>query len=206
MLTSGQFAGGLLTMLFAILVVTGETTHRTAIATYLANPHRGRVLAAKGAAMVAVAALFWVTTTVIDIITDAIYIRNEGFNVTGSDPVIVRAVSLNLLAYVMWAGIGIGLGALLQGQTLAIVIGTVVYFAGTAVVALLANLAHSLWQHEWLLGTPVLAPAVAAQVMVTPGEAFEHAPPQWAGLAVMAAYTLVLTATGALIAHRRDVR
>ena len=90
-------------MLLAILVVTGETTHRTATATYLVNPHVQRVLVAKLIAMMSVAGVFWATTTVIDTITNAIYIRSEGFNVAGSDPVIVRAVLLNLLAYVMWA-------------------------------------------------------------------------------------------------------
>lgn len=205
MMTSGQFAGGLLTMLLAILVVTGETTHRTATATYLVNPHLGRVLVAKLVAMAGVAAVFWATTTVIDTITNAIYIRSEGFNVAGSDPVIVRSVLLNLLAYVMWAGFGIGLASLLRGQTIAVVTGMAVYFAGIAVAALLANLAYQLYPHGWVLGAPVIAPAVAAQVMVNPGRVFEHAPPQWAGLVVMAAYTLLLTLTGALIARRRDI-
>jgi ABC-type transport system involved in multi-copper enzyme maturation permease subunit len=205
MMTSGQFAGGLLTMLLAILVVTGETTHRTAIATYLVNPHAERVLAAKLGAMAGVAGLFWATTTIIDTITNAIYIRGEGFNVAGSDPVIVRSVLLNLLAYVMWAAFGVGLASLLRGQTLAVVIGTAIYFAGTAAAALLANLAYQLYPHSWVLGAPVVAPAVAAQVMVNPGRVFEHAPPQWAGLVVMAAYTVVLTLAGVLIARRRDV-
>jgi ABC-type transport system involved in multi-copper enzyme maturation permease subunit len=205
MLTSGQLAGGLLTMLLGILVVTGETTHRTATATYLANPHRGQVLAAKLAATVGVASAFWAITTVIDVVTNSFYIRSEGFNVTGSDPVIVRSVLLNLLAYIMWAGFGIGLGSLLRGQTAAVVIGMAVYFGGIAAAALLANLAYQLYPHGWVLGTPVIAPAVAAQVMVNPGQVFEHSPPQWAGLVVMVAYTLVFTGTGALIARRRDV-
>lgn len=205
MMTSGQFAGGLLTMLLAILVVTGETTHRTATATYLVNPHRGRVLVAKLVAMTGVAGVFWATTTVIDTITNGIYIHNEGFNVAGSDPVIVRSVLLNLLAYVMWAGFGIGLGSLLRGQTIAVVTGMAVYLAGTAVAALLTNLVYELYPQGWVLGAPVIAPAVAAQVMVNPGRVFEHAPPQWAGLTVMAAYTLIFTLTGALMARRRDV-
>jgi ABC-type transport system involved in multi-copper enzyme maturation permease subunit len=205
MLTSGQFAGGLLTMLLGILVVTGETTHRTATATYLANPHRGQVLVAKLAATVGAAGAFWAITTVIDIITNVFYIRSEGFNVNGSDPVIVRSVLLNLLAYVMWAGFGIGVGSLLRGQTAAVMTGMAVYFAGVAAAALLANLVHQLYPHDWVLGLPVIAPAVAAQIMVNPGRVFDHAPPQWTGLVVMAAYTLVFTVTGALIARRRDI-
>jgi hypothetical protein len=205
MMTSGQFAGGLLTMLLAILVVTGETTHRTATSTYLVNPHVERILAAKLGAMVGVAGLFWATTTIIDTITNAIYIRGEGFNVAGSDPVIVRAVLLNLLAYVMWAAFGVGLASLLRSQTVAVVVGMAVYFGGIAVAALLANLAHQLYPHDWVLGAPIVAPAVAAQVMVNPGRVFEHAPPQWAGLVVMAAYTVIFAVVGVLIARRRDI-
>ena len=40
---------------------------------------------------------------------------------------------------------------------------------------------------------------------VTPGQAFPHAPPQWAGLAIMVGYALVLTVGGIVLTLRRDV-
>jgi hypothetical protein len=57
----------------------------------------------------------------------------------------------------------------------------------------------------WILGAPVIAPAIASNVMVTPGRAFPHAPPQWAGMAILIAYALVLTAAGVVRTRRHDV-
>jgi hypothetical protein len=61
------------------------------------------------------------------------------------------------------------------------------------------------YPHGWVLGGPVIAPAVASNVMITPGRAFPHAPPQWAGLAIMLGYVLALTAAGVALTRRRDV-
>jgi ABC-2 type transport system permease protein len=205
MLTSGQFAGGLLTLLLAVLVVTGENTHRTAVPTFLINPRRGRVLAAKLTVVAGVAAGLWLLSTLVNVIVTSIWIRSEGFNVAGSDPVPLHAVGLNLLAYLMWAAFGIGLAALLRTQTVAVAVSVAVYLMGSAAGALLADLVHQLYPHAWTLGLPVLAPAVATVVMTTPGRAFEHAPPQWVGLLVMAGYTIAMTLAGLASSRRRDV-
>jgi ABC-2 type transport system permease protein len=58
---------------------------------------------------------------------------------------------------------------------------------------------------RWILGAPFIAPAVATRVMITPGRAFPHAPPQWAGLAVMIGYAAVFGAIGIVLTKRRDV-
>ena len=57
----------------------------------------------------------------------------------------------------------------------------------------------------WTLGAPVIAPAVASTAMITPGQAFPHAPPWRAGLVVMTGYTLVLAITGTALTRRRCV-
>ena len=56
-----------------------------------------------------------------------------------------------------------------------------------------------------VLGAPVIAPAVASMVMITPGRAFAHAPPQWAGLLVMAGYAVAFGVVGVALTRRRDV-
>jgi len=66
-------------------------------------------------------------------------------------------------------------------------------------------LADDVYRHAWILGAPVIAPAVATRAMITPGRAFPHAPPQWAGLAVMAGNALVFGAIGIALTQRRDV-
>ncbi len=51
----------------------------------------------------------------------------------------------------------------------------------------------------------MIAPAVASLVMTTPGQAFDHAPPQWAGLVIMIGYTLLFGTIGVQLTRRRDI-
>jgi len=112
---------------------------------------------------------------------------------------------LSLLAYVLWAVLGVGLGALVGSQLAAVITGLATYLAGFAAVELTFHLIYNVYRHGWVLGAPVIAPAVATMVMITPGRAFPHAPPQWAGLVIMAGYALVLGAIGVAVTRRRDV-
>jgi hypothetical protein len=41
--------------------------------------------------------------------------------------------------------------------------------------------------------------------MITPGRAFDHAPPQWTGLLVMVGYAVLLGTLGTLRTRRRDI-
>jgi ABC-2 type transport system permease protein len=205
MATSGQFFGVLLTMLLAVLIVTNEYAHQTAPATFLTNPHRGRVITAKFAAAAMVGVLFWLISTVVDLIATPFYLNSQhiGGALLGWIP--VRSVLLNLLAYAMWAVFGVGLGSLFRSQVAAVVIAMVVYLGGAAAVEVVVNLIYLAYHHAWVLSAAVAAPAVASLVMITPGQAFDHAPPQWSGLLIMIAYAVLLGTVGSLRTTRRDV-
>ena len=205
MMTSGQFFGVLLAMLLGVLAVTNEYAHQTATATFLTNPHRGAVVAAKFTAAVAVGALFWLVSTVINLIVTPFYMRSQHFNVALVDWIPLRSVLLNLLAYAMWSVFGVGLGSLFRAQIGAVVTGMAVYLGGAAAVAVVFNLIYLAYHHAWVLAAPVLAPAVASLVMITPGRAFDHAPPQWVGLLIMAAYALLFGIVGVLRTRRREI-
>jgi ABC-type transport system involved in multi-copper enzyme maturation permease subunit len=204
MLTSGQFFGVLLAMLLGVLIVTNEYAHQTAIATFLTNPRRGAVVAAKFVAAVAVAVLFWAVSTALDLVVTPIYLSNQQVSVSVVDWIPLRSVLLNLLAYAMWAVLGVGLGSLFRSQVGAVVTGMAVYLGGAAAVVVVFNLIYLAYHHTWVLGAPVIAPAVASLVMITPGRAFEHAPPQWAGLLVMIAYALLCGTAGMLRIRRSE--
>jgi uncharacterized membrane protein len=119
--------------------------------------------------------------------------------------IVVRSVLLNLLAFVIWAIFGLGLGTLIRSQVTAVVAGVAVYLGGFAAVELIFHGIYYFYRHGWVLGGPVIAPAVASNVMITPGRAFPHAPPQWAGLVIMVGYALILTAAGVALTRHRDV-
>ncbi len=205
MLASGQIFGVLLAMLLGVLIVTSEYAHQTATATFLTNPHRGAVIAAKFAAAGAVGVLFWGVSTVLTVVVTPIYLRSQHLDAALIDWIPLRSTLLNLLAYVMWAIFGVGLGSLFRGQVAAVVTGTAVYLGGAAAVLLAFNLIYLAYHHTWVLAAPVIAPAVASLVMITPGRAFGHAPPQWVGLLVMIGYSVLLGAAGVLSTRHRDV-
>ena len=192
-------------MLLGVLCVTNEYAHQTATATFLTNPHRGAVIAAKFAAAVTVSVLFWVVSTAINVIATPIYENSQHFNVSLADWIPLRSTLLNLLAYAMWAVFGVGLGTLFRSQIGAVVTGMVVYLGGAAAVAAVFNLIYLAYHHAWVLAAPVIAPAIASLVMTTPGRTFDHAPPQWVGLLIMIGYAALLGAGGVLRTRRRDI-
>ena len=205
MMTSGQFFGVLFAMLIGILAVTNETAHQTATATFLACPRRTTVILAKLAAAVLFGALFWLASTVIATVVTPLYLHSQHVSMSLTSWIVVRSVLLNLLAFVMWAIFGVGLGTLIPSQIVAVITGLASYFAGYAAVEIIFHLIYYVYRHSWILGAPVIAPAVATRVMITPGRAFAHAPPQWAGLVVMAGYAVAFGAIGIALTRRRDV-
>ena len=205
MMTSGQFFGVLVTMLLGVQVVTNEYAHQTATATFLTNPHRGAVIAAKFAAAIAFGGLFWAVSTSVNLVATPIYLHSEHINVALTDWVPMRSALLNLLAYAMWSVFGVGLGSLFRGQVAAVVTGSAIYLGGAGAVLVIFNLIHLAYQQSWVLAAPVIAPAIASLVMITPGRAFDHAPPQWVGLVVMAGYATLLGTIGTLGTRRRDI-
>jgi ABC-2 type transport system permease protein len=205
MMTSGQFFGVLFAMLIGVLAVTNETAHQTATATFLACPRRARVILAKLVAAVLFAGLFWLASTVISVVVTPLYLHAQHVSISLTSWIVIRSVLLNLLAFVMWAIFGLGLGTLIPSQIVAVITGLASYLAAYAAVEIIFHLIYQVYRHGWILGAPVIAPAVATRVMITPGRAFAHAPPQWAGLAVMTGYAVAFGAIGVALTRRRDV-
>ena len=118
---------------------------------------------------------------------------------------VVRSVLLNLLAFAIWAIFGMGLGTLIRSQIGSVITGMALYLIGFAAVAILAEILVNLIHKDWVRTAEVIAPAVASFVMITPGEAYPHAPPQWVGAAVLIGYAIVTGFVGILIMRRRDI-
>ena len=204
MMTSGQFLTVLIAMLLGIHVVTSEIAQRTVTATFLVTPHRERVIVAKLAAAGVFAALFWLITTVLDGVVTPVFMASQHISASLTGQGVIRAVLLGLLAFLLWAAFGLGLGAVMRSQIASVIAGIAIYVGGFAVVELIFHGLYDLYHQAWLLGAPVIAPAVASQVMITPAPAFPHAPPQWTGAVIMAGYALVLTAAGIVQTRRHD--
>jgi hypothetical protein len=187
-----------------VVIVTSEFANQTAAVTFVTVPRRATVIMVKVAAAACGGALFWLAGTVIAAVATPPFLYSQHISASLAGWTVARSVTLNLLAFVAWGVFGLGLGAVLRSQMASVVAALVVY-AGSFGAILVFTVLHNLFHQGWMLGAPVIAPAVASEVMVTSGPAFPHAPPAWTGGIILIGYTVALVAGGIALTKRRDV-
>jgi ABC-2 type transport system permease protein len=179
----------------AAIALTGEFRHRTASATFLATPQRGRVVLAKlvtyavvgvGYALVCIAvtiaiALPWLSAKGIDA-----PLTGNGIPATFAGVVVVLAI---------FGLVGVGLGALVRDQV-ATVVGLLIYLF--VVEPVLTNIPAL---GSWTMYLPGAAANALTQVAQSGQEFLEP----WQGGLVLAGYGLAFAAAGTLLSMRRDV-
>ena len=204
MMTSGQLFGVIFALLLGVLIVTSEFANQTAAVTFVTVPRRTTVITAKVAAAACCGALFWLAGTVIAAVTTPLFLYTQHVSASLAGWTVARSVLLSLVAFVAWGVFGLGLGAMLRSQTASLIAAIAVY--GGSFGALLAFTAlYNLFHQGWMLGAPVIGPAVASEVMTTSGPAFPSAPPGWVGAVIIIGYTVALVAGGIALTKRRDV-
>ena len=204
MMTSGQRIGVMFALLLGLLVVTSEFANQTAAVTFVTVPRRATVIMAKVAAAACCGALFWLVGTVIAAVATPLFLYSQHVSTSLAGWAVARSVLLNLLAFVAWGVFGLGLGAVLRSQIVA-VIGAIAVYAGSFGTELVFTALYNLFHQGWMLGAPVIGPAVASEVMTTSGPAFPDAPPGWTGGIILIGYTVALVAGGIALTKRRDV-
>jgi len=127
-------AGGTWTLLMAAvlgaIVSSGEFRHSTATLTYLATPHRSRVLAAKTTAAALAGTVFGLVGYLIAAGVGLGFVAARGYHVPVGDATLIRYGLGHIVATALLAAIGAALGSLVRSQ-LAVVIGV---FAWTIVI------------------------------------------------------------------------
>src|SRR3984957_15667761 len=204
MMTSGQRIGVIFALLLGVLIVTSEFANQTAAVTFVTVPHRTTVIRAKVAAAACCGALFWLVGTVIAAVATPLFLYSQHVSTSLAGWTVARSVVLNLLAFVAWGVFGLGLGAVLRSQ-MASVIAAIGVYAGSFGAMLVFTALYNLFHQGWMLGAPVIGPAVASEVMTASGPAFPYAPPGWVGGVIMIGYTVALVAGGIALTKRRDV-
>ena len=204
MMTSGHLFGVMFALLLGVLVVTSEFANQTAAVTFVTVPRRATVIKAKVAAAACCGALFWLVGTVLAAVATPLFLYTQHISTSLAGWTVARSVLLNLLALVAWGIFGLGFGAVLRNQ-MASVIGAVVVYGGSFGAEIVFTLLYNLFHQDWLLAGPVIAPAVASEVMVTSGPAFPYAPPWWVGGVILIGYTVALVAGGITLTKQRDV-
>ncbi|GIM92529.1 ABC transporter permease [Paractinoplanes toevensis] len=201
--TSGQYFGVLIVLLLSAIIVTSEFFHLTATATFLVTPKRESVILAKFGAAVIVGVLLWLLTTLINLIVVPPIMSNLDLSNQLGEPAVWRAIGLNLLAFVLWAVLGVGLGVLIKNQLAATLILGIVYVVGTSAIGLIFFLLTE-YVAQWFENLQVLIPTSASQLMIS-GTDLPGNPPRWVGAVVLIGYAVVAGFFGTWLTKRRDI-
>ncbi|MGC3861944.1 ABC transporter permease [Micromonospora chersina] len=201
--TNGQFFGLLIVMLLGIVVVTSEFFHQTVTTTFLTAPHRTAVMVAKLVAAGALALLFWVGTTLLNLVFAPLILNATDVGAQLGSGAVWRAVALNGLAYLLWSVLGVGLGVLIRSQIGATVTGILLYLGGAIGAAIAIGLLAAKFG-DWINQLQLLVPSLASSLMVS-GADIPGNPPRWAGAAVLIGYAVVAGVIGVLTIRRRDI-
>ena len=208
--TSGQYFGLLFVSLLGCLIVTNEFFHQTATTTFLATPHRSQVIFSKLVAGGLLAVGFWLLTTVIDVAVGSLYFSGNSYDVLLGEWDVIRSMLLNLLAYVIWAILGIGVGVLIRSQVGATVTTALAYLlAYPAAFAFFGLIRNYVIQDDSVYQAMILVPGVDSQIMVSPERlpltSTALAPPWWGGALILLAYAVLAGTIGTVLTRRRDI-
>lgn len=200
-------AGYVFPLLIGTLMVTSEYRHKTLTSTFLATPRRGRVLTAKVAVGVLLGVLFGVVGIVASVGPSAGLLAAYGLETAIASGDTWAQFGRMLLAYVLWALIGIGVGALVRNQVGAIV-GVLVFTQflepiGRMAAGFVDGLSDVTRFLPGAAGDTLVGASLYATAMTgaTTGGDLDW----WAGGLVLAGYAVVLVVVGHLVSWRRDV-
>ena len=190
----GEFLGALFGALLGALSVTTEFRHGTIRPTLLVTPRRPRVVAAKVAASVVFGTVFGVAAGAAGVLVGVAAFGARGIDLAldGGDYALLVAGSA--AAGALWAGIGVGLGALVRQQVPTVVgICAWLLFVEGLLVGDLVGIGDV---SKFLPGSA--AAAISGQ---EPGTLLGPV----AGLALLFGYVVVSAAAGTFAFDRRDI-
>lgn len=182
----------ILLLIFGVLAVTTEIRHGTIGWTFLATPIRWRVVIAKLAA-VAVSSLSYliVVSLIVLGLTIGLFMRNGlPMDVIGGE--LLAALGGSALGTFLYAGLGVGLGAIIRHQVAALMIPL-----GWFIVV--ENLLPSFGLNRLYAWLPGGATAALARSDL-PGLL-----PMWLGAVILAGYAVVAVVVGVGVLSTRDL-
>jgi ABC-type transport system involved in multi-copper enzyme maturation permease subunit len=184
------------TILFIVLGIIGTTQeyrHRTATPTFLASPHRGRVIIAKLVAYALAAIPMALIVLAVDVLVVSVYAGAKGAapSLAGDN---LRVLGGAWAALVIYTVIGVGVGALLRNQVGAIV-GALVYLF--VVEGIISSIPATQGAYKWL-------PGGALEAMTATFNQTDLLS-AWQGGLLLLGYGVAAAVLGTLLAVRRDV-
>jgi ABC-type transport system involved in multi-copper enzyme maturation permease subunit len=193
LILSNAANANILFLILGIIGMTQEYRHRTATPTFLTTPRRGRVVIAKLVAYALAAAVLAFVVVVVNYVVVAIHAGARGA-APALDGTNLATMASSLLALVVYAVIGVGLGALLRNQVGAIVGGLVYLFV---VEPIIRSVPATAGAYKWMPGG-----SLEALTATFEGPELLSA---WQGGLVLLGYGLLAALLGSLLTLRRDI-
>jgi ABC-2 type transport system permease protein len=194
-LFSSAGASSIFALILGIIAVTGEFRHQTVTPTFLATPHRGRVVLAKLAGYSVTGIGYGIATIALAIAIALPWTSAKDIDLSLSEngiPAVLVGVAASVAVYSL---LGVGVGALLRNQ-IAAVVGALVYlFVVEGIVSAVPVVRD---YYKWFPGGANAALTGA----FTPGTDLLE---PWQGGLLLVGYGLLFAALGTWITIRRDV-
>ncbi|WP_432947460.1 hypothetical protein ACQPXM_10975 [Kribbella sp. CA-253562] len=193
----GTAAGGAQTLVavLAAIGMTSEYRHRTATTTFLATPHRARVVTAKLITYALTGATFGLACVAVVTAIAWPWLTARGIDPTLTGNGIPATVAGVVAAVTAFAVLGVCLGALLRDQAAAVV-GLLVYlFVAEPIVTRISAL------QDWTVFLPGPSASALTRITLTDQDFLQP----WQGGVVLAAYGLGVAAAGLWRTARLDL-
>jgi hypothetical protein len=186
-------SGAGIVLLLGILLMAGEFRFNTITSTLLITPDRKRVIAAKLAASSLAGLAIGIAASVLTLAIALPWLASRGVHSSGHVRDIAVAIGGALLSTTIYGLVGVGFGALVTNQTLAI---TTALMWSLAVEALVVGIRPGIGQ--WL-------PGGAANALASVSTPKGGLLPFWAGGLLFAGYGLAFAYAGSLRLANRDI-
>lgn len=199
-LVQGSSFASFLVLILAALLVTNEYRHGTIATTFLSEPRRERVLAAKLAVAAGAGVAFALVALAATAAVALPWLASRG-EPLALDGQALEAVARLVLAFALYAVVGAAVGAILQGQVGTIVTIFVWFLVVESLVGVLSQLLLADFGDPDPL-TPYLPGSALGGVVGGQGSEFMLRGPAATGVALL--YVVALVGLGWLSITRRD--
>jgi hypothetical protein len=191
---SGALFASLIAFLIGVMSVTSEWRHGTVTRTFLVTPRRERVLVAKELSILLVAFGLAALGIAIALVVAVPWLFVENSSLALSDD-LVPLIGQIVAASMLWGALGVGVGAVVQSQTPALV-GSILW------ILLVEALIQALLG---LIDLEAVAHYLPGQALSAFDGTLDEGLPVWAGGVVGLAWVAALGALGYVRMSRQDV-
>ena len=194
---SGYQSGYLMVLVLGVIIGAADRRHATATQTFLATPHRGRVMVAKMIVGALVGLVYGLVAQAVTVGVAAPVVLAKGADLSLGNSDVARSLILGVPGIALWGVIGVALGILLRNQIAAILVAVFYIFVGDFLIAGGLSLAD-------LEAAARYTPSNASTAVVGGFTGFDLLQ-WWGGLLVLLAYGVAIALAGWAIGRSRDI-